>query len=329
MNVKYESSNHIATVTIDRPDALNSIDIATNDELIRVWADVRDDPDVWVAILTGAGDRAFCAGADLKELIPELGRLARENRLDSFNFGGITRGFETWKPLIAAVNGYALAGGMELALACDIRVAAGTARFGQSEVRWAIIPGAGATQRLPRAIGMRQHSSSSSRAARSAPMRRFAWALSTALSRRLRFCPRPAGSPKRCWTTARWRFVWPSRPLSRVSRCPSRRRSISSCTFSLRRCAATMPSRAPVLSPRSAHRITAPADPLSLRERVRASRCPEHPAQLLAAPHPSAVGGRPLPEGEVNRSFRLLSARCCCRVPSETGTDRCLGECFW
>jgi E-phenylitaconyl-CoA hydratase len=154
MNVKYESSNHIATVTIDRPDALNSIDIATNDELIRVWADVRDDPDVWVAIFTGAGDRAFCAGADLKELIPELGRLARENRLDSFNFGGITRGFETWKPLIAAVNGYALAGGMELALACDIRVAAGTARFGQSEVRWAIIPGAGATQRLPRAIGM-------------------------------------------------------------------------------------------------------------------------------------------------------------------------------
>jgi enoyl-CoA hydratase/carnithine racemase len=154
MNVNYAKSSHIATVTIDRPEALNAIDVATNSELIRVWEDVRDDPDVWIAILTGAGDRAFCAGADLKDLIPELGRQAHENSLNSFNFGGITRDFQTWKPLIAAVNGYALAGGMELALACDIRIAADTARFGQAEVRWAIIPGAGATQRLPRAIGM-------------------------------------------------------------------------------------------------------------------------------------------------------------------------------
>jgi enoyl-CoA hydratase/carnithine racemase len=154
MPVEYNQSGHIATVTINRPEALNAIDPATNDELIRVWSEVRDEPDVWVAILTGAGDKAFCAGADLKELIPELGRQARQGTLDDFNFGGITRNFEMWKPIIAAINGFALAGGMELALACDIRIASENARFGQPEVRWAIIPGAGATQRLPRAIGM-------------------------------------------------------------------------------------------------------------------------------------------------------------------------------
>jgi len=153
MPVLFEKAGHVATVTIDRPDALNAIDRQTNAELIDVWARVRDDDDVWIAILTGAGDRAFCAGADLKDLIPALAERARAGDLDSFNFGGITRGFETWKPLIAAVNGYALAGGTELALACDIRIAAENARFGQPEVRWAIIPGAGGTQRLPRAIG--------------------------------------------------------------------------------------------------------------------------------------------------------------------------------
>jgi len=154
MSALLDKAGHIATVTIDRPEALNAIDPATNDELVRIWAGVRDDPEIWVAMLTGAGDKAFCAGADLKELIPELARRAREGTLAGFNFGGITRGYDTWKPLIAAVNGFALAGGTELALACDIRIAADVARFGQPEVRWAIIPGAGGTQRLPRAIGM-------------------------------------------------------------------------------------------------------------------------------------------------------------------------------
>jgi len=153
MPVLLEKSGHVATVTIDRPDALNAIDRQTNAELFDVWARVRDDDDVWIAILTGAGDRAFCAGADLKDLIPALAERARAGTLNDFNFGGITRGFQTWKPLIAAVNGFALAGGTELALACDIRIAAENARFGQPEVRWAIIPGAGGTQRLPRAIG--------------------------------------------------------------------------------------------------------------------------------------------------------------------------------
>jgi E-phenylitaconyl-CoA hydratase len=154
MPILYEKADRIATITINRPEALNAIDPQTNEELIAAWADFRDDPEVWVGILTGAGDRAFCAGADLKELIPSLTDQARRGGLTAFNFGGITRGFTTWKPLIAAVNGFALAGGTELALACDIRIASETARFGQPEVRWAIIPGAGGTQRLPRAIGL-------------------------------------------------------------------------------------------------------------------------------------------------------------------------------
>ena len=152
MAILYEKRGRVAYVTINRPDALNSIDPETNDELTAAWAEFRDDPDVVAGILTGAGEKAFCAGADLKTLIPHLTQLAREDKLGTFNLGGITRGFECWKPIIAAVNGYALAGGLELALACDLRVAAEHARFGQPEVRWAIIPGAGGTQRLPRAI---------------------------------------------------------------------------------------------------------------------------------------------------------------------------------
>lgn len=154
MPILYEKTGRIATITINRPDALNAIDPKTNEELTEAWADFRDDPEVWVGILTGAGDRAFCAGADLKELIPSLGEKARQGTLTEFNFGGITRGFQAWKPMIAAVNGFALAGGTELVLACDIRIVSENARFGQPEVRWAIIPGAGGTQRLARAIGM-------------------------------------------------------------------------------------------------------------------------------------------------------------------------------
>src|SRR5579884_1485151 len=153
MPILYEKTGRIATITINRPEALNANDPQTNQELTEAWADFRDDPEVWIGILTGAGDRAFCAGADLKEMIPSLTEQARAGMLAEFNFGGITRGFRTWKPIIAAVNGFALAGGTELALACDIRIASENARFGQPEVRWAIIPGAGGTQRLPRAIG--------------------------------------------------------------------------------------------------------------------------------------------------------------------------------
>src|SRR5581483_5640311 len=150
--ILYEKKGRIAYVTINRPDALNAIDPETNDELTHAFHDFRDDPELLVAILTGAGDRAFCSGADLKALIPHLSQLAKEGNLGSFSLGGITRDFDCWKPIVGAINGYALAGGLELALACDLRVAAETARFGQPEVRWGLIPGAGGTQPLARAM---------------------------------------------------------------------------------------------------------------------------------------------------------------------------------
>jgi enoyl-CoA hydratase/carnithine racemase len=143
-----ERRDHVAIITIDRPEARNAIDLEHNRLLEAAWRDFAADPDLWLAILTATGDKAFSAGADLKTLIPAQ----REGVLPDWNFGGLTRGFQTWKPIIAAVNGPALAGGMEMVLACDLRVAAENATFALTEVRWAIIPGAGGTQRLPRSV---------------------------------------------------------------------------------------------------------------------------------------------------------------------------------
>ena len=155
MPILYEQKDRVVTITINRPDAMNAIDPETHDELIDAWIRFRDDPEAWVAILTGAGEKAFSAGADLKKLIPQAFASAGTGRGRSHNdygLGGITRGLEIWKPMIAAVNGYALAGGLEQVLACDLRAAAEHATFGLTEVRWAIMPGAGGTQRLPRAL---------------------------------------------------------------------------------------------------------------------------------------------------------------------------------
>jgi len=158
MSIRYEKKDKIAIITINRPEAMNSIDPETDEELAKAWTDFRDDPNLWVAILTGAGDKAFSAGADLKKMIPMLSRLSaveRRDRDENFpGLGGITRGLNIWKPIIAAVNGFCLAGGLEMAMACDIRIAAEHAVFGLMEVSRGIIPGAGGTQRLPRLIGI-------------------------------------------------------------------------------------------------------------------------------------------------------------------------------
>ena len=149
--VLYEQKDKIVTITLNRPEAMNSVDPETQEALVRAWTRFRDDDSAWVAILTGAGDKAFSAGADLKKMIPRAFApgLRRDREL---GLGGITRGLEIWKPMIAAVNGHCLAGGLELALACDLRLASPNATFGLTEVRWAIMPGAGGTQRLPRAV---------------------------------------------------------------------------------------------------------------------------------------------------------------------------------
>jgi enoyl-CoA hydratase/carnithine racemase len=155
--VLYEQKDRVVTITINRPEAMNAIDPETHEALVAAWTRFRDDDEAWVAILTGAGDRAFSAGADLKKMIPAAfsgGRGYDPVAHNAYGLGGITRGLEIWKPMIAAINGFCLAGGLEQALACDFRIAAEHARFGLTEVRWAIMPGAGGTQRLPRVVGL-------------------------------------------------------------------------------------------------------------------------------------------------------------------------------
>jgi enoyl-CoA hydratase/carnithine racemase len=127
--------------TLNRPEAKNAIDVEMHRQLRAVWNDFRDDPKLRAAILTGAGD-AFCAGADLKSQLPAWvgadAGLPRRKVADGFG-GGITRGLHRiYKPIVAAVNGWALGGGFEIALACDIRIASERARFGSPEVRYGL-----------------------------------------------------------------------------------------------------------------------------------------------------------------------------------------------
>ncbi|OGK89526.1 MAG: hypothetical protein A2W08_11515 [Candidatus Rokubacteria bacterium RBG_16_73_20] len=150
--VLYEQQDRIVTITINRPEAMNAVDPETQEALVSAWTRFRDDDSAWVAILTGAGERAFSAGADLKKLVPGLFARGGAAPHNADGLGGITRGLEIWKPMIAAINGFCLAGGLEQALACDLRIATPSATFGLTEVRWAIMPGAGGTQRLPRAL---------------------------------------------------------------------------------------------------------------------------------------------------------------------------------
>jgi enoyl-CoA hydratase/carnithine racemase len=152
-SVLYEQKDRIVTITINRPEALNAIDPETHQALIEAWMRFRDDDDAWVAVLTGAGEKSFSAGADLKKLIPAaFAKGGRSRGHNDYGLGGITRGLEVWKPMIAAINGHCLAGGLEQALACDLRIAAPHATFGLPEVRWGIMPGAGGTQRLSRTV---------------------------------------------------------------------------------------------------------------------------------------------------------------------------------
>lgn len=156
MSIRTATTSHVFEVTLDRPEARNALSQAMARALCDAWRTFRDDPDLRVAILTGSGDTAFCAGADLKEL-GELYRSMtpierRERGEREPGLGGITRNLDPGKPIIAAINGHCLAGGLELALACDLRIAAPHATFGLPEVRRGIIPGAGGTQRLPRAV---------------------------------------------------------------------------------------------------------------------------------------------------------------------------------
>ncbi len=147
MTVDYVKEGRIAVFTINRPKAFNAVDVETWQELNEAMVDFRDDPELWVGIITGAGEKAFCAGADINSTLPYM----KEH--DQWLWPAAPKyGLDLWKPLIAAINGVALGGGLEVALACDIRIASENARLGTPEVTLGLLPGWGGTQRLPRLI---------------------------------------------------------------------------------------------------------------------------------------------------------------------------------
>jgi len=150
-NLTYSVANRIATVTINRPDKLNVLNAQAKSELKEVFTQIKTDTSVDVVVLTGAGEKAFVAGTDIKELTELNAQSGKEFSAKGQEVFDLIENLG--KPVIAAVNGYALGGGCELALACHIRIASENAKFGQPEVNLGIIPGYGGTQRLARLIG--------------------------------------------------------------------------------------------------------------------------------------------------------------------------------
>jgi len=150
-NIRVEKRGPLATVTLDRPKVLNALNAATFAELDSVFNELASDGEVRVVLLTGAGERAFAAGADIRELAAVD---ASEGKAFSLRGQAVFRKIETLgKPVIACVRGFALGGGCELAMACTLRIAAEDARFGQPEVKLGVISGYGGSQRLPRLVG--------------------------------------------------------------------------------------------------------------------------------------------------------------------------------
>ena len=156
MPIDFALDAHVATITINRPERMNAMDTAHYEALSAAWVRVRDDAEIRVAIVTGAGEKSFSAGADLKSFVgaqPPLAELLLTQKNQILN-----RGLEVWKPVVAAVNGYCLGGGMTLLLATDLRIAAEHATFSVAEVKRGVFPANGGTQRiaqqLPHAIAM-------------------------------------------------------------------------------------------------------------------------------------------------------------------------------
>uniref|UniRef100_A0A7C3MBI9 Enoyl-CoA hydratase/isomerase family protein n=1 Tax=Archaeoglobus fulgidus TaxID=2234 RepID=A0A7C3MBI9_ARCFL len=153
--IEVEVDGRVYVIRINRPQVLNCIDPETNAELVDAWIRFRDDDDLWVAIITGTG-RAFCTGADLKAwhnyILEQNVNFPRKNAYYGPGFEGLTRGMEIFKPIIAAINGLCYAGGLEIALAADLRVCSKDAKFGVLNRRWNVGLGDGGTQRLWRVV---------------------------------------------------------------------------------------------------------------------------------------------------------------------------------
>jgi enoyl-CoA hydratase len=155
--IRYEKEQRVVILTYNRPDKHNAINHRMSEELQHAWQQFRDDDEAFVLVTTGAGDSSFCAGWDLEEAaqLRELGDYDRFRRelYTSHGVCGYTRRVDTFKPVIAAINGYAFAAGLETALLADIRIAAENAEFGALERRWNIVAGDGLTARLPLVVG--------------------------------------------------------------------------------------------------------------------------------------------------------------------------------
>ncbi len=153
-NILYKVEDGVAWITINRPDVRNALDARTKEEIMRALDDAEKDPTVFAVVITGAGDKAFCAGADLNMFLSM-------NEEDARSYLELTKGLvdkieNLSKPVIAAVNGHAFGGGLELVLASDMAIAVEDALIGQTEVNVGLIPGAGGTQRLPRHVGVKR-----------------------------------------------------------------------------------------------------------------------------------------------------------------------------
>ena len=150
-NIIYEKKERVANITFNRPQALNALNVASWAELDDALGDAEGDVNISAIVITGAGDRSFCAGADITEIQALTSVAARDFSLSLHEY---TRHMERIKkPIIAKINGFCLGGGQEVAISCDFRIASDKARFGQPEVNLGIIPGAGGTQRLTRLVG--------------------------------------------------------------------------------------------------------------------------------------------------------------------------------
>jgi len=157
-DILYEAHGAVRLITINRPNKMNSLDFEANDEMVRVWREFDADDGARVAVVTGAGEQSFCAGADLKTYTIDFAQSPapefRRKYTNGPGFAGITRNLDIDKPIVAAVNGYAISGGFELALACDLRFCSPNAEFALQDAKWGFHACDGGLIRLPQIVGL-------------------------------------------------------------------------------------------------------------------------------------------------------------------------------
>ena len=156
-NILIERNGHVCVITINRPQVMNSLDFAANDELVEAWRMFAADPNLRVALITGSGGKSFCAGADLKTYTMNFATTSapefQRKYTNGPGLGGITRNLHVFKPIVAAIDGYAISGGFEIALACDIRFCSDHSKFGLQDVKWGFHACDGALIRLRDIVG--------------------------------------------------------------------------------------------------------------------------------------------------------------------------------